>query len=83
MEATLPAGIMGVIFSLLGSGLVVWGRIEEKAYYENITKRPDAKEFLTHLPFRPEPGGLKAGGYISLAIGLVMLVMALVFWQVW
>jgi len=71
---------LGGLFLLLGIGLIVWGKGEEKGYYDAISARTDAREFLEHEPGRPEPGALKIGGWIALAIGLVMLAMGGGFW---
>ncbi len=66
---------MGVLFILLALAEFLWGRREEKSYYNSISTRPDAREFLEHKPERPEPGALKIGGWIALAIGLLMTAL--------
>ncbi len=71
---------MGGLFILLGIAAIFWGRGEEKGYYNSLSSRPDAREFLEHLPLHPEPGALKIGGWIAIAIGLLMLVMGGAFW---
>ena len=80
MDGPAIIAILGVFFLFFGVALLLWGVREEKQYYETTARRPDAREFVTRFPARPEPGGLKAGGYVSLAVALVLLVMALVFW---
>lgn len=66
---------MGVLFILLGLAAFIRGKSEEKSYYSSISARHDAREFFEHKPERPEPGALKIGGRIAMAIGLLMLVM--------
>lgn len=66
---------LGGLFSLLGLGAIFWGKREEKGYYNSLSGRPDAREFMEHWPERPESGALKIGGWIAIAIGLIMLVM--------
>ena len=66
---------LGGLFILLGLAAFLWGKIEEKSYYNSISARHDAREFLEHKPERPEPGALKIGGWIAMAIGLLLLVM--------
>ena len=66
---------MGVLFILLGLAALIQGKREEKSYYNSISTRPDVREFLEHKPEHPEPGALKIGGWVAMAIGLLMLVM--------
>ena len=74
---------MGGLFILLGLGAIIWGRSEEKGYYNALSNRRDAREFLEHWPPRPQFGALKIGGYIALAVGAVMIVIgsALALWR--
>ncbi len=71
---------MGGLFILLGLGAIIWGRSEEKSYYDSLSTRPDTREFLEHWPPRPQFGALKIGGWIAIAIGVVMIVMGGAFW---
>ncbi len=66
---------MGVLFILLALAAFIRGKREEKSYYNSISTRPDVREFLEHEPERPEPGALKIGGWIALAIGLLMIAL--------
>jgi len=66
---------MGGVFILLGIIAFFRGKREEKSYYNSIASRHDVREFLEHKPERPEPGALKIGGWIAMAIGLIMLVI--------
>lgn len=67
--------VMGGSFILLGLGGIFWGRAEEKSYYDSISTRHDVREYLEHLPERPEPGALKIGGWIAIILGLLMLAL--------
>ena len=67
---------MGGLFILLGLAAFIWGKREEKSYYNSISTRHDVREFLEHEPERPEPGALKIGGWIAMAIGLIMVVIS-------
>ena len=71
---------MGGLFVILGVASIFWGKGEEKSYYDALSSRHDVREFLEHEPERPEPGALKIGGWIAIAIGLLMLVMGGAFW---
>ena len=70
---------MGGVFILLGLGAIIWGRAEEKRYYNSLSTRSDAREFLEHWPPRLEPAALKIGGGIAIAVGLFMVIMGVAF----
>ena len=65
--------IMGGFFILLSLGFLVWGRKEAADYEAGLASRYDLREFLEHTPERPEPGALKIGGFIGLALGLALI----------
>ena len=69
--------LMGVggLFILLGIATIIWGRSEEKSYYDSMSTRSDLREFLEHEPICPQPVALKIGGWIAIAIGLIILAM--------
>ena len=73
---------MGGVFILLGLATLLWGKGEEKSYYDSISGRADVREYLEHWPHRPEPEALKIGGWIAISIGLLMLGMggSLLLW---
>ena len=71
----------GGLFLLLGLCAYLWGRSEEKAYYDSMpSRRYDVREYLERLPFRPEPGALKIGGWIFMALGLALLGAGAFIW---
>ena len=71
---------MGGVFILLGLAAIIWDRYEEKNYYDSISGRPDTREFLERWPQRPQFGALKIGGWIAIAIGVLMLVIGGAVW---
>jgi len=71
---------MGGLFILLGVAAVIWSKREEKSYYDSVSGRPDTREFLEHWPQRPQIGALKIGGWIAIAVGVLMIVMGGAFW---
>ncbi|MFC1918723.1 hypothetical protein ACFLWW_01945 [Chloroflexota bacterium] len=66
---------MGGLFILLGLASIIWGRHEEKSYYDSVSSRHDSREFLDHWPQRPQFGAFKIGGWIAIAIGTIMIVI--------
>lgn len=72
---------IGGLFVVIGLASFLWGKREEKGYYNALAKRPgDIREFVNHWPPRPQPGALKAGGWIAMAVGVVMLITGGAFW---
>jgi hypothetical protein len=72
--------IIGGVFIILGIIGVIWGKIEEGSWYTSVSTRIDVREFLDRAPGRPEPGALKIGGRICLAIGIIILLVSLGFY---
>jgi hypothetical protein len=74
--------LMGVggVFIIIGLATIIWGKREEKGYYNALSKRPgDTREFMERWPPRQQPGALKAGGWIAIGIGVVMFITGGVF----
>ena len=66
---------IGGLFLILGLVTVIWGRKEEKSYYNTLSTRyGDQREFMEHWPPRLQPSALKIGGLIAITVGAVMLV---------
>ena len=75
--------LMGVggLFIIIGLAAIIWGKREEKGYFDSIATRPgDLREFMEHWPHRPQPGALKLGGWLAITIGLLILVAGFVIW---
>ena len=71
---------MGGLFILLGLAAIIWGRREEKGYYNSLSTHTDIREFLFNRPWRPQLGALKIGGRIAVAIGVLLIIMGGAFW---
>ena len=73
---------VGAGFIILGIIGIIWGRHEEKTYFDTLAERRDMREFMSHWPERPQPGALRIGGWIAIALGLVMLIAGIIlsFW---
>jgi CHASE3 domain sensor protein len=70
---------LGGLFILLGVGSFFWGSREATDYYKNISSHTDVREYIEHTPERPEPGGLKIGGILSIVVGLLILILGAAF----
>ena len=80
--------VVGGVFLFIGIVALLGGRREEKGYYDSFLNRSDltrtdVREFLDHSPERPEPGALKVGGWIAVAVGIVLLALggAFMLWM--
>ncbi|MFC2025482.1 hypothetical protein ACFLTG_03650 [Chloroflexota bacterium] len=73
---------LGGLFILLGIAAIIWGRSEEKSYYDSLSTRFDEREFLEHWPRRPQFEALKIGGWLILSIAVLMIIAggALLLW---
>ena len=72
---------LGGLFIVLGLAAMIWGKREEKGYFESIaTRTEDLREFMEHWPHRPQPGAIKVGGWIAIAVGVIVLVAGIVLW---
>ncbi len=65
----------GGFFLLLGIIAFLWARGEERGLNYGLSQRPDLREFLTRWPPRVEPGALRVGGWIFIAVGLVLIIL--------
>ena len=72
--------IAGGVFIVLGIGGLIWGWLEERHLFQRLAAQRDLREFsLKHIE-TPQPGALKMGGWILLALGVVLLAVGLTFW---
>ena len=69
-------------FLILGLVGILWGRHEEKDYFDALAERPDLREFMNHWPERPQTGAIRIGGWIAFAVGLIALIVGIVFWLI-
>jgi hypothetical protein len=74
--------IVGGIFIILGIIGIFWGVREEKKLFEELAAKHDLREFsLKHIE-SPQPGALKIGGWIAIALGVIIVVLAIIQWRV-
>jgi len=70
---------MGGFFILLSIICFLWARSEERGINNALSRRRDLREFLTRWPPSIEPGALRLGGWIMIAIGIVLIILGGVF----
>ena len=80
MSGWVILAIAGSVFIVLGIISLLWGRYEQKQMDEALTTHTDVREFISHWPERPQPGALKAGGWIALSLGILMVIIGLIAW---
>jgi|WetSurMetagenome_2_1015567.scaffolds.fasta_scaffold884526_2 hypothetical protein len=73
--------IVGGVFIMLGVIGILWGIREEKKLFEALAAKPDLREFtLKHIE-SPQPGALKIGGWIAIAVGVIALAASVIVWK--
>jgi hypothetical protein len=74
---------MGGFFVLLGIVFMLANRREKRKYYNSIllTQR-DIKETITHEHERFWLQAWQIGGWISLIVGIVLLIIGAIFWRI-
>jgi hypothetical protein len=73
--------IVGGIFLLLGIIGLLLGYREERRIFDKLAKKHDLREFSIRQIVDPQTGSLKTGGWIAVALGVLLMVAAIVFWQ--
>jgi hypothetical protein len=74
---------MGGFFLLLGIVFILGNKREKRKYYNSILlTRRDIKESITHEPDRPWLHAWQIGGWISLIVGIVLLIIGGILWYV-
>jgi hypothetical protein len=71
---------LGGGFIILGIIGILWGRREEKRLFEALAAKRDLREFSLRHVETPQPGALKIGGWIAIAIGVILLVAGIILW---
>lgn len=74
---------LGGFFVLLGIVFILGNRREKRKYYNSVllTQR-DIKETITHEHERFWLQAWKIGGWISLVVGIVLLVIGVILWRI-
>jgi hypothetical protein len=74
--------IVGGVFLILGIIGIFWGIREEKRIFEALAEKPDLREFSMRHVETPQPGALKTGGWIAVALGVIVMMVGIILWQV-
>ena len=67
-------------FIILGLIGILWGRHEETSLFKALAEKPDLREFSLRHVDSPQPGALKIGGWIAVAVGALLLVVGIILW---
>ena len=73
--------IVGGVFLILGIIGIWWGMREEKRIFEALAAKPDLREFSLRHVESPQPGALKIGGWIAIAVGVVVIAVGIILWK--
>jgi hypothetical protein len=73
---------LGAFFILLGIVFILWNRREKNKYYNSILlTRRDIQETITREHERFWLHAWRIGGWISLIVGMVLLIMGGILWH--
>jgi hypothetical protein len=73
--------IIGAVLFVFGIILIIWGVKESSNYYDSLINGFDLREFFSRWPPRPEPGALITGGWIAIAVGIVVAAFSgILYW---
>ncbi len=67
----------GSLFILLGLGAILWDKKAQNRYYDTTASHTDVREYLEHWPPRRQFGAISIGGWIAIAIGVVLIAMGI------
>ncbi len=70
--------IIGAVFFCLGILALLWGRHEEKKIFEALAEQHDLREFTLKHVESPQPGALKLGGWIGLALAVILFAIGVI-----
>ena len=65
--------VMGGAFIGVGIGVLILERKKRKNYYDGLVTSYDLREFIEHTPDNPEHSSMRVGGWVTLAVGIVLL----------
>jgi hypothetical protein len=74
--------VIGGVFVFLGLIALFWGRYEEKKIFDHLAEQHDLREFTLKHVESPQPGALKMGGWLGIALGLALGIAALIVYLV-
>ena len=77
-ETIILMGVGGG-FLLLGIIAILWGRYEEKRLFDALAEKRDLREFSLNHVDSPQPGALRIGGWIAIALGMLLLLVGIIF----
>jgi hypothetical protein len=73
---------LGAFFILLGIVFILWNRREKNKYYNSILlTRRDIQETITREHERFWLDAWRIGGWISLIVGMVLLIIGGILWH--
>lgn len=72
--------IMGIggLFVFLGLIIMLWARHKQKGYGDVLSRREELRSFLGYWPDFILPSELRAGSWVSVAIGVALIVLGVV-----
>lgn len=72
--------IMGIggLFVLLGVIIMLWAKHKQKDYGDVLSRREELRSFLGYWPDLILPSELRVGGWVSVVVGVALIILGIV-----
>ncbi len=72
--------IMGIggLFVFLGLIIMLWARHKQKDYGDVLSRREELRSFLGYWPDLILPSELRVGGWVSVVVGVALIILGIV-----
>jgi len=77
LDSYIVMGIGG-LFVLLGVIIMLWAKHKQKDYGDVLSRREELRSFLGYWPDLILPSELRVGGWVSVVVGVALIILGIV-----